>query len=163
MGSKFKSISDRFWCKVDKRSPNECWEWKASINRGGYGQFADTVHHTMRHAHRVAYELTYGIIPSNMFVCHICDNRKCVNPNHLFLGTCKDNIQDMVKKDRCSHSRRSLGEHNGAHKLTKENVIDIRALYKTGNYSQTKLATMFNVTQGEIGFIVRREKWDHIP
>lgn len=94
---------DRFWEKVDKKTDNDCWEWKAykiSNKPGreyGYFDFGGGVDGL---AHRFSYILHYGEIPDGMEVCHRCDNPKCVNPKHLFLGSHQDNMDDMMKKNR---------------------------------------------------------------
>lgn len=106
------SIIIRFWNKVNKEGPNGCWEWVGKIKvgkEGGYGIFRD-----MR-AHRYSWELFNGLIPDKLIICHKCDNRKCVNPDHLFLGTQFDNMKDMTKKGRRAYGEKvsNYGEKNG--------------------------------------------------
>jgi len=93
----YKILNERFWKKVDIKGPDECWEWKASL-RNDYGQIK--VNGRMMRANRVAWELTNGMIPDNKLVLHKCDNRKCVNPNHLYLGTSSDNMIDKINRGR---------------------------------------------------------------
>jgi hypothetical protein len=90
------TLEERFWAKVNKSG--ECWEWLGTKNPGGYGCFK--VNYKMRKAHRVAYELGHGSIPADLCVLHRCDNPGCVRPDHLFLGTRSENMQDMQKKGR---------------------------------------------------------------
>ena len=91
---------DRFWSKADKSG--DCWLWAASKTESGYGKFGWRVdgRHTMARAHRVAWELTNGPVPTNTNVLHRCDNPSCVNPAHLFLGSQTDNMRDMIHKGR---------------------------------------------------------------
>jgi predicted DNA-binding protein YlxM (UPF0122 family) len=93
-----KTMTERFWEKVDIKNDSECWEWKNGKYLNGYGGFNSNNKH--EYAHRIAWELTYGAIPENMCVCHHCDNPSCCNPKHLFIGTMADNMHDRDRKGR---------------------------------------------------------------
>jgi hypothetical protein len=93
-----KPLDVRFWNLVNIRGENDCWEWKASLDTKGYGQF--NINGKMNGSHRIAWILTNGEISGNLNVCHHCDNPKCCNPKHLFLGTQADNMLDMMLKKR---------------------------------------------------------------
>lgn len=101
---KCKTREERFWSKVQKMSKDNCWEWTGFRNDNGYG-YMQVYGKNIRPrkkigAHRMSYIIHFGDIPKGFCICHKCDNRNCVNPNHLFLGTYNDNIQDMIKKGR---------------------------------------------------------------
>lgn len=154
----------RFWSKV-QRGPG-CWEWQGGRNWGGYGRFSVGGRETV--AHRFAWMTTNGPVPSGMFVCHHCDNRRCVNPHHLFLGTAQDNMDDRDRKGRqASGSRngaytqpeaRVRGESHGRHKLTAQQVLDIRSRLNLG-VSPTLLAREFGVATTSIRLIGNRTNW----
>jgi len=131
----------RFWDKVVKT--DSCWLWTGCLCRG-YGLIKAS--NGMRRAHRVSWELHFGPIPEDLYVCHQCDVRKCVNPSHLFLGTHTDNMRDMTKKGR--HARRQ----NTA-KLTYDEVDAIRAL--RGKLNQRDIGWLFGVHQTAVGHIHR--------
>lgn len=162
---------DRFWRKVIKGTPQQCWEWNAGKFWCGYG--SAWFNGKVWYAHRLAYYLEVGEIPSGGCVCHSCDNRGCVNPNHLFLGTNSDNVTDKVSK-----SRQAKGEKHGdtirpktprgiSHprvKLTLQDVKNIRRLYvyKSKELGSKGLAEKFGVRFQTILAIVKRKNWTHI-
>lgn len=146
-----KPIIDRF---TDKIEISSCWLWTSTLQKHGYGYFKDNNINVL--AHRWSYEYFIFDIPVGLQVLHKCDVRKCVNPNHLFLGTNLDNVQDKVKKGRQS---RLLGEANGRAVLNKQQVNQIITLYSSRKYSQVQLAKMYNISKTQIGRIVRRETW----
>jgi len=121
-------VMDRFNAKVDYRESSECWNWKASTG-SGYGKIKFGPKYVG--AHRLMYQMFYGPIPQGLFVCHRCDNPKCVNPRHLFVGTNSENIQDAISKGRTWRSN-NQGEHNPRATLTESDVLDIRRKRKQG-------------------------------
>lgn len=141
-----KYLQNRFWQKVDKTA--NCWVWIGGRTSWGYGSIAIR-HGYMKNTHRVSWEIHYGSIPKGMCVLHSCDNPPCVRPDHLFLGTLKDNSQDMLKK----------GRH--LVKLTKDEMEKIRTRYAAENLSQETLAEKYNVGQSTISRIIRQEYPSH--
>lgn len=115
-------LEERFWSKVDVRAPHECWEWQAERNHAGYGR----LHHdgSKKSAHRLAWALVNGPIPAGLCVCHRCDNRRCCNPTHLFLGTVADNNRDMMAKGRVRNGYGGLlrDRCRQGHEFTPENT-----------------------------------------
>lgn len=97
-----KSVAARFWPKVKRAGPDECWLWTASRSTGGYGRFHYGPGTQWHNAQRISWILERGPIPDGLFVLHMCDTRLCVNPAHLFLGTHRDNVFDAVRKGRYS-------------------------------------------------------------
>lgn len=145
---------NRFIDKIDTRS-GDCWEWTAGKTPRGYGMFRTGRNHEL--AHRVSYALFTGAIPKDMCVCHSCDNPSCVNPGHLFLGTVKDNMRDMVAKER-----QARGSSNGNSKLTEKQVREIRNKYIPYKYSTSRLASEYKVSRSQISSIINRKNWFHI-
>jgi hypothetical protein len=109
-------------------------------------------------AHRVAWELTNGPIPSGLCVLHRCDNPPCCNPAHLFLGTHADNMRDMESKGR-GYTRNRFGELNHNVKLTSEQVIYLRFLYFAERRSQSEIGKFFGVEHSTVGRIVNGKSW----
>lgn len=142
-----RPVAERFWEKVAKAGPDDCWLWTDFCDRDGYGRFRHSPWRTMR-AHRIAWMLANGVqIDAGIFVCHTCDNPSCVNPAHLWLGTCGDNARDMAAKGRAAAQRRThclhghpLSEDNTAitHKGHRKCRICVRAYWR--RYRQARKA-----------------------
>lgn len=145
-----KPIEERFLTKVVV-CESGCHEWTGCVMPNGYGQ----VRHDGKtaYAHRVAWELAHKASPGQQFVLHKCDNRKCVNPDHLFVGTFDDNMADMVSKKRQAH-----GERNGHAKLTAEQVRKIR----TEVGLQREIAARYGVTYSLVGMIRSGRIWKSV-
>lgn len=147
----------RFWSHVQKSEG--CWLWQASLNRLGYGH----AFHGGRvdKAHRVAWKIERGTIPDGMCVCHTCDVRSCVRPDHLFLGTQVENIADMKSKGR-GRTNDKRGTGNSSCKLTEDQVREIRTLY-AARHSRPGIAQRFGVSVGTVNDIGRGKRWKHLP
>lgn len=155
--------SQRFWIKVQK-SNNECWLWKGAKTSSGYGNFMFKMNE-FKPAHRVAYELTYGPISDELFVCHHCDVRLCCRPDHLFLGTNGDNMQDAYNKGRMQNSiniarKHFTGTKNPKAKLIEQQVREIRQL--KGIQNAKKVAEVYHVTAKTIYSIWSNGTWKNI-
>ena len=151
----------RFWSKVQKLpEPNDCWVWTGFLNEKMYGRFSIRKNRksTLIFSHIYSWELYSGRpVPKDcsIVVCHKCDHPWCVNPQHLFLGTQQDNIDD-----KCAKGRQAKGETHGLSKLTEEQVKEIRSLYPKINGKQ--LAKMYGIADVNIYKLLKRETWGHI-
>ena len=144
-------ILDRYWSKVTKCSSG-CWEWHLPSS-GGYGQFFPIKNQRVL-AHRFSWRIHFGFVPGNLCVCHHCDNRLCVNPKHLFLGTKGDNYRDSKNK-----KRNAFGEKNGQAVLTRQKVLDIRKRFALGGINKKELSILFGVSRRQIGNIIHNKQW----
>lgn len=157
---------ERFWSYVDKKNRDDCWLWHGSVlQTNGYGQFRVSPK-DMTLAHRYAWVIVNGPIPDSMLICHSCDiryalddrtYRRCVNPQHLFLGNNADNMADMVHKNRQRHGEQAPGV-----KLTKQDVLAIRGLYDKAQRNGMQLAEEYHVSTSLIYAILLRQVWNHI-
>lgn len=146
-------VAERFWPKVQKGE--DCWRWLGSTTLKGYGSFWDG--QRLRPAHAVAYELMVGPIPLGLDCCHSCDNPPCVRPDHLFLGTRRENLQDMSRKGRSTR-----GEKDAMAKLSTGQVEAIRARYAAGGVYQREIAAEYGVSRSLISAILVRRAWQHV-
>lgn len=161
---------ERFFAKVKKTKG--CWIWDGARWDNGYGVFTKDGKNLK--AHRISWLIHFGKIPAHLCICHTCDVKWCVRPDHLFIGTHGDNMRDMERKGRSRHlsgddhayrknpELHARGEqcHNSI--FTKDQVLEIRRLYSAGGIYQKELAEMFGTDQGNISAITRRITWKHI-
>ncbi len=158
----------RFRMKI--RQSEGCHEWTAA-KVSGYGRFC--VGKRIFAAHRIAYMLATGVQPMELMVCHKCDNPSCVNPDHLFLGTAKDNNQDAKAKGRSARGNRNgsrtmpqrlpRGERHHMTSVTSEQVIEMRKVYLQGGISVSGISAMFGIPRSTAGAIIKGSRWGHIP
>jgi hypothetical protein len=144
------------WKHCTPGDPADCWEWQGRRNWKGYGMISYA--HKTYAAHRLSHEVHIGPVPADLFVCHSCDNRACINPNHLFLGTPADNTQDMIDK-----GREARGERMSNSRLTSAQVTAIRAERAQGHATFRSLGKRYGVSESMIRKIVKRKAWAHIP
>ena len=156
MDQELKQIDRPFWDKVDIKGPDDCWLWIRGLDSAGYGQCYFYGRYKSTGAHRVAWELTNGPIPFDKSILHKCDNRKCCNPNHLYVGTQADNMRDRAERylgclgpggPSCFFGGRPA-------KLSRADIENIRSIRDTTNRSQSSIALEFNVSQMSISRIL---------
>lgn len=153
------SIAERIEAKVVRVPFSGCWIFCGSLDTSGYGLIGVGGSGNIGKAHRESFKIYRGTIPEGMQICHTCDVRCCVNPAHLFVGTLQDNMEDRDKKGR--HVPLP-GESHGMHKLTEEQVLEIRARYKAGGIGMRALAREYGVTKFPIQRIINGTGWKHI-
>ncbi len=144
--------AERFWSKVSVTEG--CWEWQRGLFRNGYGQAC--FDGKKAYAHRLAWAFTNGPILDGLHVCHRCDNRKCCNPGHLFLGTRTDNMRDASAKGRTAR-----GEGHGQSKLTESLVTEIRSRAASGE-TQRSIAKAAGISEALCSLVVNRKYWRHV-
>lgn len=154
----------QFWQKVNKDGPvcihqtlgniGQCWIWTGSHNQKGYGQFK--VGGKNLQSHRISWTIRHGPIRGGLWVCHHCDTPLCQRPDHYFLGTRQDDINDMVQK-----RRHNLGERNGGCKIKEADVLTIRARVASGE-KPAAIAADYVICEGTVWDIARRDSWKHL-
>ena len=156
--------------------PDRCIEWTGAKTHRGYGQTTITLEkHKSKTAlcHRLLWELTHDVkLSRHQYVCHKCDNPSCLNIDHLYLGTAKDNSEDMVRKGRSTKGRDighvcNVGKkykiHTRKRLFTDEQILEIRSLHANNYRYQREIAKMFNVSASVINSIVNHKSWKHLP
>jgi hypothetical protein len=155
--SPVKSLDDRFWEKVDKRGPDDCWLWTAATNDAGYGVIRPAGEHSgpCLRAHRYSAELA-GMQIEGLHVLHSCDNPRCVNPAHLRPGTDAENMRDAMERDRIP-----VGEARANSKLTEAEAYAVRDLRLMG-YGPDVIAGRFGVSRSAVIAIAKQRTWRHL-
>lgn len=142
---------EHFLSFFDRPNQTDCWNWKG-MRRNGYGRFWSVPKKRFLTAHRIAYTLRYGAIPEGLCVCHHCDNRSCVNPRHLFVGTHLDNSRDKYRKGRGVLGRPNLKSRGKRGKITVEDVRAIRELIRLG-LTYRRIGELFGISQATVADI----------
>ncbi len=142
------------WAKI--RKTKSCWLWNGTISSNGYGKIR--VNGKWQRAHRVIYEMLCGPIDKYLCACHKCDNKRCVNPSHIFIGTKQDNAIDSVSKGRWG-DRRQYGSKNGRAILTESIVLKMRQMYDGRHGSIASLARVFNADWATTKRAIKGESW----
>jgi len=150
-----EELWSRFWKHTE--TSTGCWEWQGAISGGRYGHLWIAGRNV--YAHRIAWALHYGPLKKGQLVLHKCDNPKCVNPDHLFLGTHQDNMDDCVKKGRSAR-----GSKSGRSKLNEEQVLEIKKKLAEPHYYHKvrDLAKEYNVHDVTIYSIKKGRTWSHV-
>lgn len=138
------------------RMESGCIEYKGAAALG-YGMF--WLNGKNEKAHRVAFVIASGEIPSGMQVNHHCDNRMCCNPDHLYAGTTQDNVNDRERRKR---GRRLRGPEHPNTTLTEQDVLEMRSSYSAGGVTQKEIAAKYSISDRTVGQIIRRSRWSHI-
>ena len=160
-----KQFKERFEDKYIPEPNSGCWLWNTTVNNAGYGIVKNN--NKVMVAHRASYELYCEPIPDGMIICHKCDNRSCVNPDHLFVGSYKDNTHDMISKGRRYTGDRSVimrgntnsqGSKNASAKLTEKQVI---AIYRDTRTAK-EIAADYSINANGVYRIKNGTRWKHI-
>ena len=147
--SRINDPSKQFFAYVEVDLSTKCWNWTGHIHKTGYGVYRS------ESAHRFSFEQSFGAIPDGMMALHRCDNRRCVNPAHLFIGTAKDNSDDMYAKGRARPAR---GEDIASSKLTSAEVLAIREDALVAK----EIASKYGISRTLVYLIRKKKVWAHV-
>lgn len=174
-----------FLSRIDVRGPDECWPWTHGKFASGYGAYS--IKHSPFKAPRIMHFIHTGQDPLELNVLHHCDNPPCCNPRHLFLGSHADNVKDRDQKGRTAsgdrsgsilhperlargdknwkhnHPETARGERNPKHKLTEQEVLEIRRTYVKKYGTQKQFASKYGIDVLTLQRILNRERWKHLP
>lgn len=148
---------NRFLSYVSLPNENGCMIWMGVIGNCGYGQFFLLNKKAIR-PHRLSYKYFKGEFNENLFICHTCDNKKCVAPDHLFVGTPKENMTDMINKKRDIKAKGSI---HYLSKLKEKDILEIRKLRQSGK-TYFEISEIFNVHMQTIAAIITGRSWSHL-
>lgn len=154
----FKKVELLIKTKSELDSTSGCLNWKGKITKYGYGEFK--IKNQRYRAHRAAIMAHSGIEATNLIACHRCGNRKCVNVDHIYLGTNKDNAEDSIRHG--TFYRQRMGEDNPASVLTNQEVIEIKKLLAIGNLLQKEIGNLYGVNQQRISDISTGKNWKSV-
>jgi len=149
------TLEARLWRNVEK-SDDGCWLWTKAVRRDGYGAIEEYGTKFNHAVHRLSWMLANGPIPEGLYVCHHCDTKRCVRPDHLFLGTAKDNTQDCIKKGRFQN----VSPYRKT-KLTEDIVRSILEM-SNGGARQIEICKSLNLRDDQVCRIVNRKRWKHV-
>lgn len=150
------TLLGRLSARIERRGPDECWPWTGGLFSAGYGRMS--VNNRSRPTTRLLWQIVHGPIPPGYLICHHCDNRRCMNMRHWFLGTQLDNARDKVSKGRMPSF---AGERNGYAKLTADDVRAIRSAATSGMF-HADIAADFGVSASCVRAVVSGERWSHV-
>lgn len=156
------TLEQRFWAKVDKRGPDECWPWLGKPDHDGYGRIREGGKDTQsRPAHRISWEIANGQkMPADKLACHSCSTAICVNPKHIYPGTYLDNGQDCARAGREKEQR---GSKHALTKLTEADVLAMRTAVANGEATGRALALRYGIRESTVSYILAGKTWQHVP
>lgn len=162
MNSNFESFIRRFHDKYTPEPNSGCWLWEAGVSSIGYGKIGGPKGYPKgMYAHRASWLIHRGYLPDSKNVLHKCDNRCCVNPDHLYLGTHEDNMKDMKNKGRANRNSVNVGSENGTSKLSERDVMQIKDLL-VNRIPLSKIASRFSCSISTISQIKTGKTWKHV-